>query len=69
MTQSQLDREVAAATGETLSTIRRRGFSVVDAPCVHARKRPRQPRIVDWDALHANRTALLPGRGQRRTNA
>jgi hypothetical protein len=63
MTQSQLDRAVAAATGETLSTIRRRGFSATEPTSVNKRSRPRRPQVVDWDALDADRTALLPGRG------
>ena len=29
MTQQQLDREVAQATGESLATVRRHGFSLV----------------------------------------
>ena len=58
MTQSQLDRAVARATGEPLSTIIRRGFSIVslgeadfdeDAPDLH-------PSVVDWDELDAERS-------------
>ena len=58
MIQSQLDRAVAHATGESLSTIIRHGFSIVsldeaefdeDAPDL-------QPSIVDWDALDAERS-------------
>jgi hypothetical protein len=55
MTQSQLDRAVAHASGEALGTIIRLGFSIVsfgeadfdeDASDLH-------PSIVDWDALDA----------------
>ncbi len=58
MTQSQLDRAVARATGESLSTIIRRGFSIVylvesdfdeDAPDWH-------PSVVDWDELDVERS-------------
>lgn len=37
MTQRELEAELAAATGESRRTIRRRGFSIID------------PRIVDFD--------------------
>ena len=58
MIQSQLDRAVAHATGESLNTIIRRGFSIVslgeadfdeDAPDLH-------PSVVDWDELDAERS-------------
>ena len=64
MTQSQLDRAVAAATGETLSTIRRRGFSVAETPSIKTFDAPREPQIVDWDALDADRIRLLPHRNK-----
>ncbi|WP_254509405.1 hypothetical protein [Anatilimnocola floriformis] len=54
MTQSELDQSVADATGESVKTIRRRGFSIV-APST---KFPADeadehslPNVVDWDAL------------------
>jgi len=53
MTQAELDRAVAAATGETLGTVRHRGFSIVEVP-------EPAPRIVDWDELDAARVGLLP---------
>lgn len=53
MTQAELDRAVAAATGESLATIRGRGFSIVEIP-------DPAPRIVDWDELDAARVGLLP---------
>lgn len=44
MTQAEMEREVAGVTGETVSEIRRRGFSLVVMP-------DRGPRTVDWDAV------------------
>ena len=50
MNQSQLDRAVARATGESLSTIRQMGFSaVVGEPT----EQYRDPLVVDWDSLDA----------------
>jgi hypothetical protein len=52
MTQRQLDRAVAHATGESFSTIRRMGFSALaDDPL----EVDRDPLVVDWDALDAER--------------
>ena len=44
MTQSQLEHEVALATGESVFTIHRRGFSLVELESP-------QPLVVDWDEL------------------
>jgi hypothetical protein len=53
MTQRELEREIARTTGETLTTIRRHGFSLVEpAEAV--------PHTVDWDRLDAQRMAILP---------
>lgn len=52
MSQQDLDRRVAAATGEGLGTIRRRGFSVMttdlpgDSDCG-------PPQSIDWDSVAA----------------
>lgn len=54
MTQAELNQAVADATGESVGTIRRRGFSVVTPLQVFS---PDQnddyelPNVVDWDAL------------------
>ena len=53
MTQAELDREVATSTGETLATVRRRGFSLMVIP-------RRKPRTVDWDALEAWSRQVIP---------
>ena len=62
MTQAELDRAVAAATGETICTIRSRGFSIVEFP-------EPAPRIVDWDELDAARVGMLPDLRRSRQRA
>jgi hypothetical protein len=44
MTQADLNRAVASATGESVSTIARQGFSYIEAPPVD-----RDPLVYDWD--------------------
>jgi hypothetical protein len=62
MSPYRLDRAVARATGETVREIRRRGFELVDPADVDFDPEPNAtaPQIVDWDALAAERIALLP---------
>lgn len=55
MTQRELERELAVRTGESLTTIRCRGFSLVEPPDL-------KPLIVDWDQLAAERVRMLPER-------
>lgn len=63
MTQSQLDRAVARATGEALSTVRHFGFSIADPKAVcHDPEPLRRPRIVNWDRLDTQRMRYLPQR-------
>ena len=59
MTQAEMERELSAATGESLSTIRHRGFQIVELPSPG-------PRMVDWDLLHGKRVALVPQRSRER---
>ena len=64
MTQCTLNRAVARITGESLGTIRRRGFSLIcstnaDDDAVAARS----ANVVDWDEVDSKRTALFPRRG------
>ena len=54
MTQRQLERAVARQTGESMSTIRNRGFSIVEPHEL-------EPLVVDWDELQAERLGLFPG--------
>lgn len=57
MTQAELNREVAAATGETMSTVRHLGF-VPLTPVPY--ERDREPLWVDWDQLEQQRAVLHP---------
>jgi hypothetical protein len=59
MSQHELDSAVAQATGESLRTIRRRGFSIVDPEVVDFDSEPNclPAQTVDWDALDARRRA------------
>jgi hypothetical protein len=52
MTQRQLHRVVARATGESLATIARMGFGIVDLSTPPDDDRPTRfgPNIVNWDA-------------------
>ncbi len=56
MTQSQLHCQVAAATGESLRTINRLGFSIADqlAPR-HDPERRRAARYLNWDRIARRR--------------
>ena len=60
MNQSQLDRAVARATGETRDTISRLGFSIADPLVVQHDPEPclRAPLVVDWDELDARRRSV-----------
>jgi hypothetical protein len=54
MTQAELDRAVAAATGESVNTISQRGFVLLTPSPIE-----REPLVVDWDELDKNRVALF----------
>ena len=57
MTQKELNRQVAKATGETVDTVSRRGF----IPLTYALcEEDREPLVVDWDELEARRAVLWP---------
>ena len=55
MTQQQLDRAVAKATGESLCEIRHRGFSIADPAVVASDPEPDDlpPQCIDWDEYQA----------------
>jgi hypothetical protein len=55
MTQQQLDRAVAKATGESLCEIRHRGFSIADPADVAFDPEPEDlpPQFIDWDDYQA----------------
>jgi hypothetical protein len=62
MTRSRLERAVARATGESLSTIKRLGFSVVEPQPDGFDDQPVAPNVVDWDDLQQRRVGLFPSR-------
>jgi len=57
MTQAELNREIAAVTGESMSTVRHMGF-VPLMPVPY--ERDRDPLTVDWDELEQHRAILHP---------
>ena len=57
MPQSELDRQIASATGESVSTIRQLGFSPL-WPSPY--ERDREPLTVDWDLVEEKREVLCP---------
>ena len=61
MTQKQLDRLVADATGEDVRSIRKRGFSIANPVDVNFDPEPdqRPPQWVDWDLLDRERAERL----------
>ena len=60
MTQKDLDRAIARATGESLRMIKRFGFSAFDPalPLADSDSSEQEPRVVDWDILERERMAL-----------
>jgi hypothetical protein len=62
MTQRELEQQLARATGESLGTIRQRGFSLMEAP-------EPEPLVIDWDEQRAESVALLPNRSSGRRAA
>lgn len=59
MTQAELDRQIAEATGESLRTISQRGF-VPLRPIAYERER--EPLVVDWDELDRDRRRAVAQR-------
>ena len=59
MSQAEIDQAVAEATGESIRTIRRRGFSVVTPLRVFDPDSDDQafPQTVDWDQVETDRYA------------
>ncbi len=55
MTQTELDREVSRATGESRDTIRRQGFSILPLPDDFVDDEPDVStiRMIDWDEQDA----------------
>jgi len=72
MQQADLDRAVARATGETVTTIRRLGFLLDDPVAVTGESdvescNPQlcDAEVIDWDALEAERYGGSNGRTYR----
>lgn len=57
MTQAQLDRAVARATGESLHTVNAMGFGPLAGNSVE-----QEPQTVDWDELDTQRYSVFPQR-------
>ena len=57
MTQADLYREIADATGESIRTVAEMGFVPLTRGPI---ERDREPLVVDWDALEASRAVLHP---------
>ncbi len=64
MTQAELNRAVARATGETSRSIARLGFLPLTVGPVE-----REPHVVDWNRLDAERVGLFPNRQRWRRRA
>jgi len=60
MTQNELNRAVARATGETVSTISSMGFVPLTGNPIE-----REPQIVDWDESDGSRRLSLQSRRKR----
>lgn len=60
MTRTQLHCQVAAATGESLRTIERLGFSIADEPVPrHDPERRRAATYLNWDRVARRRYRRL----------
>jgi len=61
MTQQDLDTAVARATGEDITQIRRRGFSIADPLNVEFDPEPSTfpPQVIDWDEIDRSRNVAL----------
>ena len=56
MKQADLNRAVARATGESVSTIKRLGFLLAEpADSLDPNAEENGPYVIDWDALEAQR--------------
>lgn len=62
MTQAEINRAVAFATGESPREISHLGFSLADCVAVDFDPEPcdRPPAVMDWDEYDGQRPALFP---------
>ena len=67
MTQNQIDRLVAEATGEDLGEIQRLGFGLADPDIVNFDPEPYlPPQIIDWDEVDLGRNVAVVDQPSRR---
>ena len=59
MSQHELDRAVARATGESVTTVRRLGFLLAD-PQPPDHDDELDADVIDWDEFEAQRSVSLP---------
>lgn len=61
MTQTQLEQQVARATGEDLREVQSRGFSLADPATVNFDPEPSNlpPQILDWDQADLERNVAF----------
>ncbi len=71
MTRKEFHRAVARATGDSLATIRRMGFSLVCSSMPRYDPEPCDlpPQVLDWDEHDCDLIGLLPGGSGRRALA
>ncbi len=71
MNQREINRAVARATGEDLSEISRRGFSIADPAVIGFDPEPTEfDEAIDWDELDGERgVSVLPLRRSERLAA
>lgn len=63
MKQAELNRAVARATGDTVHTIKRLGFLLVDPNQTLATELPDDgPYVLDWDTMEPQRLKRNAGR-------
>ena len=62
MTRSRVERAVARATGESLATIQRLGFSIDEPQPITSDDPPAKPGVIDWDVLQLQRVGIFPNR-------
>ncbi len=62
MTQAEVNRAVARATGETVRTIAQLGFGIADQDVVDHDPEPCdvEDKSLDWDTLDAQHAVLVP---------
>jgi hypothetical protein len=53
MSHLELNQAIARVTGESLSLITDRGFSIADPLDVNFDPEPRRPMVFDWDTMCA----------------